>query len=132
LWNEESGVWFDYDTINNIQRPFFTPTNFAPLFTSCFDESKREMIAEKFLKYIERNELDKYPGGVPNTLMNTGEQWDFPNVWAPMQYLIIYGLENLKSKKTSELAYKWAERWVQSNYKGEFPFNKIKSWIHCR
>lgn len=76
------------------------------------------------LKYIERNELDRYPGGVPNTLMNTGEQWDFPNVWAPMQYLMVYALENLETKKTSELASKWAERWVKSNYKA---FNDTKA-----
>lgn len=40
----------------------------------------------------------------------------FPNVWAPMQYILIYGLENLNDKRASALAYKWAERWVQSNY----------------
>lgn len=30
-------------------------------------------------------DLDQHPAGVPNTLEPTGEQWDFPNVWAPMQ-----------------------------------------------
>lgn len=53
---------------------------------------------------------------MPNTLNPSGEQWDFPNVWSPMQYLLIYGLENLKTTKTSDLAYKWAERWVRSNF----------------
>lgn len=44
-------------------------------------------------------------------------QWDFPNVWAPCVYFLVYGLENLNQPRTSELAFKWAQRWVQSNYK---------------
>lgn len=53
---------------------------------------------------------------MPNTLTKSGEQWDWPNVWAPMQYILIYGLENLNDSRASALAYKWAERWVQSNF----------------
>lgn len=37
-------------------------------------------------------------------------------MWAPMQYLLIFGLENLNDERASALAFKWAERWVQSNY----------------
>lgn len=33
-----------------------------------------------------------------------------------MQYILIYGLENLKDERASALAFSWAERWVQSNY----------------
>lgn len=53
---------------------------------------------------------------MPNTLYQTGEQWDFPNVWSIMQYILIYGLENLQDADASSLAFKWAQRWVQSNY----------------
>lgn len=77
LWDEESGIWLDYDLINNKLRPYFTPTNFAPLWTNCFDLSKREHIVEKILAYIETHKLDDYPGGIPNTMENTGEQWDW-------------------------------------------------------
>lgn len=90
--------------------------NLSPLFTKCFNESDSSKIADKVLKYIDKNELDKYPGGVPNTLQHSGEQWDFPNVWSPCMHIIITGLENLNTTKAGDLAFKWAERWVQSNY----------------
>lgn len=77
LWDEESGIWFDYDLINEKLRPYFAPTNFAPLWTNCFNLSKRANITEKVLAYIEKLKLDDYPGGIPNTLLNTGEQWDW-------------------------------------------------------
>lgn len=116
MWDEKTGSWLDYDLINQKLRPYFTPTNLSPLWTNCFNQSQSEHIANKVLGYINQTEIDDYPGGVPNTLYQSGEQWDFPNVWAPMQYILIFGLENLKDERASLLAQRWAQRWVQSNY----------------
>lgn len=116
LWDEASGTWLDYDLINQKRRPYFTPTNLSPLWTNCFNQSQSKRIADKVLGYINQTGIDDYPGGVPNTLYHSGEQWDYPNVWAPMQYILIFGLENLNDERASALAYKWAERWVRSNY----------------
>lgn len=43
------------------------------------------------------------------------------NSWAPMQHMIIIGLDNLEDSRTSSLALTWAERWIQSNF---IAFNK--------
>lgn len=116
LWDEATGSWLDYDLINQKLRPYFTPTNLSPLWTNCFNQSRSKLIADRILDYINQTGVDEYPGGVPNSLYQSGEQWDFPNVWAPMQYILIYGLENLNDERASSLAYRWAERWIQSNY----------------
>lgn len=81
-----------------------------------YNVDKIDKISKSVLKYIEILELDKYPGGVPNTLYATGEQWDFPNVWPPMQYLLIKGLENLGTNESVELSTRWGHRWVKSNF----------------
>lgn len=49
-------------------------------------------------------------------MYHTGEQWDWPNVWAPMQHMMIVGLDNLGDERAKKIAYSWAERWVQGNY----------------
>ncbi|XP_055386870.1 trehalase isoform X2 [Condylostylus longicornis] len=116
LWHEDVGAWLDYDLINNKRRNYFVPTNLSPLWMKCYDITKSEHISERVLKYIENVGIDKYPGGVPNTLLNTGEQWDFPNVWPPMQYILIIGLDNLGTPEAKRLAEKWTKRWVQSNF----------------
>jgi alpha,alpha-trehalase len=116
LWNEEAGAWFDYDMINNRQRPYFVVSNLLPLWTQCYNQNKSAHITEKVLKYIQNEELDSYPGGVPNTKLHTGEQWDYPNVWPPMQHALIVGLKNLEDDRAKNLAKKWADRWVQGNY----------------
>lgn len=64
LWNDELGIWTDYDLINNKSRTYFSPTNLSPLWTNCFNISKRQFIADKVLDYIARLRLDDYPGDV--------------------------------------------------------------------
>lgn len=116
LWNEEAGVWLDYDLLNEKPRDYFVPTNLSPLWTGAFDNTAVEKLSTSVLKYIEKLQLDKYPGGVPNTLYRTGEQWDFPNVWPPMQYILIEGLNNLGTEAAKSLSSKWSHRWVLSNF----------------
>ncbi|XP_035793158.1 trehalase-like isoform X1 [Anopheles albimanus] len=123
LWDAEEGAWFDYDLINKKLRKYFTPTNLSPLWVGCYDKTDTAL-PKQILGYIERLKLDQYPGGVPNTLQNTNEQWDFPNVWAPMQHMLVMGLDSLDSKEAKELAFQWGQRWVRGNY---IAYNKTRA-----
>jgi alpha,alpha-trehalase len=51
-------------------------------------------------------------GGLVTTLHNTGQQWDAPNGWAPLQWMSIIGLEKYNY---TELASTIASRWIQLN-----------------
>ncbi|KAG8694711.1 hypothetical protein FRC08_008303 [Ceratobasidium sp. 394] len=42
-----------------------------------------------------RDLLQRYPGPLPATLVETGQQWDFPNSWPPLQYFAIKALQNI-------------------------------------
>lgn len=116
LWNEEAGTWLDYDLINEKPRNYFVPTNLSPLWVGCFNTNDKAHIAAKTLAYIKKTGLDLFPGGVPNTLLQSGEQWDYPNVWPPMQYILVEALRALGDKKADDLALSWTSRWVQSNF----------------
>lgn len=53
--------------------------------------------------------------GIPTSSIETGQQWDFPNVWAPYHdWLVEYLVESNKSDE----AYDVAKRFVQSVYCG--------------
>ncbi|KRG04852.1 trehalase isoform X1 [Drosophila mojavensis] len=116
LWNEEAGCWLDYDLINEKPRDYFVTSNLAPLWVKAYNISDTDKISASVLNYIEKNKLDTFPGGIPNTLYQTGEQWDFPNVWAPLQYIIIEGLDNLGTPDAKQLSKRWGHRWVKSNF----------------
>jgi alpha,alpha-trehalase len=51
-------------------------------------------------------------GGLATTLVNTGEQWDAPNGWAPLQWIAVMGLRDYGY---STLAEDIAKRWVAAN-----------------
>ncbi|XP_002063015.2 LOW QUALITY PROTEIN: trehalase [Drosophila willistoni] len=118
LWNEEAGIWFDYDVTNKIPRPYYSITNFYPLWMRAFPIMERKKISKSVMDYIEFNMLDDYPGGVPVTLLNTNQQWDYPNVWPCMMYVLIEGLENLGTTEAKDMSRRWADRWIMVNYEG--------------
>lgn len=117
LWHDEVGAWLDYDIMNDIKRDYFYPTNILPLWTDCYDIAKREEYVSKVLKYLEKNKIMLNLGGIPTTLEHSGEQWDYPNAWPPLQYFVIMALNKTEDPWAQRLAYEISERWVRSNYK---------------
>lgn len=124
LWHDEVGAWLDYDLLNDIKRDYFYPTNVLPLWTDCYDIAKREEYIAKVLKYLEKNQIMLNLGGIPTTLEHSGEQWDYPNAWPPLQYFVIMSLNNTGDPWAQRLAYEISQRWVRSNWKA---FNETHS-----
>ncbi|KAL1493122.1 hypothetical protein ABEB36_011243 [Hypothenemus hampei] len=116
LWHEEIGSWLDYDLQNQVKRDYFYPTNIAPLWTGCYNKTEKEKIVRSVLKYLQNKNI-QYPGGVPSSVEHTGEQWDYPNAWPPLQHIMIVGLNNTGDEFAVRLALELAESWVRSNYK---------------
>ncbi|XP_043283050.1 trehalase-like isoform X2 [Venturia canescens] len=117
LWHEEVGAWLDYDLLNEVKRDYFFPTNVVPLWTNCYDVTKREDFVAKVMKYLEKNRVEDYLGGIPTTLERSGEQWDYPNAWPPLQYFVIMALDMTGDAWAQKYAYELSQRWVRSNYK---------------
>ncbi|XP_034231365.1 trehalase-like [Thrips palmi] len=117
LWHEEVGVWLDYDKLNEVKRDYFYPTNLAPLWTGCLDPAKKEDYIGKVLKYLEKTRIMVNLGGIPTTLEHSGEQWDYPNAWPPLQYIMVIALDNSGDPSAKDLAFEITEKWVRSNYK---------------
>lgn len=65
-----------------------------------------------------------------------GEQWDWPNVWAPLQHILIVGLDNLDDDRTKKIAESWAQRWVHGNFlayqETGAMFEKVRPQRLCR
>lgn len=56
------------------------------------------------------------PAGVATTLAATGQQWDFPNTWPPLQHLLVEGLRSSAVPQGAELAKELALKWIQTCY----------------
>lgn len=62
LWNEDEGIWLDYDTRNKQSRNAFYPSNLSPLYTMSYNENKSTYYALKAISYLKRNQVDLYFG----------------------------------------------------------------------
>jgi alpha,alpha-trehalase len=107
-WNEESGFFFDYDFVAQKQKQSLTLAAAFPLFfqVATHEQAKavQRILKDKFLK----------PGGLTTTLLHSGQQWDAPNGWAPLQWIAYRGLVNYGME---DLANQIKTNWTNVNLK---------------
>lgn len=70
------------------------------------------------LEYLDNSKILDNLGGIPTSMGYTGEQWDFPNAWAPLQDIVVNGLANSGYEPAKREARVLAERWVKANMIG--------------
>lgn len=123
---------YDYDLLNGTsRRPRYYPSNYVPLWTETFhsDPTKRDVQIARVVDNLVLRA--SFPGGIPTSDFQSGQQWDFPNCWPPLEHMIVMGLERTGLEKARELAFQLAENRVKGafvNYvtKGHM-FEKVQS-----
>lgn len=118
LWHEEDGVWYDFNLMNNEHRRYFYPSNVAPLWMGTVDKRLIRKRAAKILSYLEKSKALSFEGGIPTSLLRTGEQWDFPNAWPPLVSITVNALEALGTSAAKQKAFEVAQVWVRANHQG--------------
>lgn len=107
-WDAKTGCYRDY---NWYQKALSKQMSIATTYPLYFHMAKTAQ-AKQIAMLVQQKFLQ--PGGVATTVNNTGEQWDQPNGWAPLQYMTIIGLRNYQY---DSLAKNIARRWMQLNIK---------------
>ncbi|KAL1986028.1 hypothetical protein VTN96DRAFT_7041 [Rasamsonia emersonii] len=111
LWNEEEGMFFDYDTVKQEQKSYESCTTFWAMWAGLASPAQAAKLVEKALPRFEC-----YGGLVsgteesrgPISLTRPNRQWDYPYGWAPQQMLAWTGLMRYGYQEEAErLAYKW-------------------------
>ena len=88
LWSEEDGIFSDYDFDGNKPTRAATVGMVYPLVLKIATNKQVARIVDQLRgKFLQ-------PGGLLSTLVHSGEQWDAPNGWAPMQWLGFLGVSN--------------------------------------
>ncbi|XP_069189020.1 trehalase isoform X2 [Procambarus clarkii] len=119
FWDKTDGTWYDYDTKAEGKRRHFYLSNIHPIWSGCFgQEDSRAHTIENVIQYLKKIGVLEYKSGVPTSLEKSGQQWDFPNAWAPLQHLIIMGLYEARSihHEADSLSFKLAEKWIRTNW----------------
>ena len=101
-WNSETGFFTDYDFIKNRPTNVLSLAGLFPMFFRIADKTEAQLMADKIEKYF------LHTGGLLTTLSITGQQWDAPNGWAPLQWISYVALKNYDY---SDLANRVKEKW---------------------
>lgn len=105
-WSDAGGFFYDYDFVKGATTDVPSLAAVYPLFFCMAKRTQAAAVAHK----VEADFLK--PGGLPATLNRTGQQWDAPNGWAPLQWMAIQGLRNYGYQP---LAHTIAQNWVSQN-----------------
>ena len=105
LWDEARGAYLDYRWTTGVRMPRVSAATLYPLFVSLASKPQAQAVAN-----ITARELIK-AGGVVTTTVDTGQQWDSPNGWAPLQWIAVAGLRDYDEMP---LAATIACRWMAS------------------
>lgn len=106
LWDADKGVFADYLWKERRSGGNVTAATLYPLFFGIADRRQAERIARQVRSSLLQ------PHGLAATAVRTGQQWDLPNGWAPLQWIAVKGLSDYGQQ---ELAATIAERWIRRN-----------------
>lgn len=108
FWNDEKGFFYDYDYHHNKQSVFTCLAGFVPLWAGlATPEQAARMVAH--LKDFETHtglmvatkdtvppllDLSHIPEPLQMSIRDIvkPKQWDYPNIWPPLEYLAVVGL----------------------------------------
>lgn len=85
LWHAD-GYYADYDLRTRQPRAQLTAAALFPLHAGIASPERARRTADAVRRQLLR------PGGLVTTAVDTGQQWDAPNVWAPLQWIAVDGL----------------------------------------
>lgn len=107
LWNNDLGVYLDYNFVKNQQYQYYSLATFYPLWAGVASLRQARRIKQHIPMFL-------YPGGMVTSTVRSGFQWDYPNGWAPLQWIVIQGLKNYEYEREAiEIARRWVHLCTQ-------------------
>jgi alpha,alpha-trehalase len=107
-WSAEEKFFFDYDFVNRKQKRQLTLAAAFPLFFNVASHTQAIAVESRLMNSFLKT------GGLTTTLDFSGQQWDAPNGWAPLQWIAYKGLLNYGFTESAE---KVKTRWTSVNLK---------------
>jgi len=105
LWNDAAGAFVDRYWASDRLSDRLTIATTMPLYVGLATSAQADRVA----RTVEARLLRR--GGVATTTTATGQQWDEPNGWAPLQWIAIQGLDRYGHVRLADMI---AGRWVRT------------------
>ncbi len=104
-WSEALQMYMDYDFDKKESTPSISMAAMFPLFFNIASKDNAQKVLTNIEKYLLKD------GGLITTTINSGQQWDAPNAWAPLQYI---GYIAAKNYGQHDFAQKIKNNWMKN------------------
>jgi alpha,alpha-trehalase len=105
LWDAGAGVYFDYLWPAHASLKRLSAATLYPLFGGCASRQQARRVAGAVRAGLLK------AGGIVTTPLATGEQWDAPNGWAPLQWIGVSGFDAYGERGLAQLI---SCRWLRN------------------
>ncbi len=113
MWHDADGWFYDFNFHRHEQTGYQCLAGVFPLFAGIATQEEAAAVAKNIKKQFLK------PGGVLTSLTETGQQWDAPNGWAPLQWVAVVGLRKYGFHQLATDITKRFTRLVEETYDKE-------------
>ncbi len=119
MWSNLRGIYFDYNFAKEKRGTVSSLATYYPMWAGMVTKAQAEELVKALRRFEHRGGLattdgqalnQMVPGVIAPGVMPT--QWAFPNGWAPLQYIVIKGLQRYGY---DEDARRIAMKWLKTN-----------------
>eukprot|EP01084_Bolivina_argentea_P282073 482754_1 len=135
LWDDDNKQFRDWNIYYKCHGNVNYLSNFIPLWVNDLHYDLNDSVSVTFnekRKYLLESLInsDLYcDRGFVTSLFETGEQWDYPNCWPPLNSIMI---ESLMQMGESEESRKLANIWIDQLYQTYLKTNQMHEKYDCR
>lgn len=104
-WDEDEQFFCDYDFREGRSTGRMTLAAVFPLYAKLATQEQADAVAKRLEKDFMKQ------GGLVTSLVDTGQQWDSPNGWAPLQWIAVKGLREYGHDALADMV---KTRWLHS------------------
>jgi alpha,alpha-trehalase len=108
LWDEDAGFFYDYDTRRGRRSNLRTVAGFFPMWSRLATAAQAQRMVSIHLPFFETEHGIVTMEEVKGPVIDFSKQWAWPNGWAPLQWIVISGLEKYGYHQDAlRIAAKW-------------------------
>ena len=102
MWDDQAGLYFDYNFERKSVRQYPYLATFYPLWAGIASPGQADCI-------VRNLPLFECLGGLRTSTVHTGDQWDSPFGWAPLEWIAVQGLRRYGYQKEAD---RISRRWL--------------------
>lgn len=114
MWSSLRGLYYDYNFVKERRGIVGSLASFFPMWAGMVDDKRAAQLVRSLRRFEVKGGLATtdtpplnqiVPGKMPT-------QWAYPNGWAPLQFMVIQGLERYGYHEDAE---RIARKWIKTN-----------------